>query len=678
MSFPYPVSQAAAIKSRHPRLEGDATRRTRKDVVQWAIDYGLVSTLENVDEVEDIASFFGTITTSSRADLELTPIHQAALCGHASVVNYLLKKGADVNAKTTNGLLPMHLARTGEVVQLLADHGGRSMMVPLHPASGRIQTISPKTAQRLPKAPSYKATSTLLAYFSIPASVQISLFRVEVSYYTKPYGLGQRDHGAEVAKTMATMLMDRGASPNSGLDSALDAWQGNEPCHTPTLFLADLVQLLLERGADQYMPYTRRRRRFYIAGRSIRGFEHAYDPSLVANLFAAMTDPGPRTPDPNGIRKLQLLIQYGGNIDTTTPSGDTLLQHSLRQDGSVTERVLEIIPHLIALGPDVTRIDSEGNSTLHLLLRRLSPLYSLIDMLVDRGADPNAKDAEGRTPLMHLHDSPTALLITALLRHSVDVEAVDKRSCNALHYATGEPADPFHDEPCFRLQVLLSHGNEGAAPGVETVNAYSESGRTLLHLLLEARYRPPQVVMEGQPARTPRPGSGNAHTSRRRRASANPPVIVRVYYGTTTSSAAGAGGGESPLHLAVQGHELEILLATRLLLRHGAAADINYVSPGQGLTPLMMVVAAAGRGELSRNVTEDMVGLLLAAGADAQMRDARGRTAWDVFVGLKRLTPVYFAVDFVFRTSGAWGYGGRRQPWQAGPGGGLTLSSWVV
>lgn len=228
------------------------------------------------------------------------------------------------------------------------------------------------------------------------------------------------------------------------------------------------------------------------------------------------------------------------------------------------------------------------------------------------------------------HHPPTVL--TAILIHhlvqnqNIDFKAVDKRGCNVLHLATGEPADPFHHEPCFRLQLLLNRGGDRGALGVDDVNAYNESGRTPLHLLLEARYSP----LHRQRVDFETPWLATNKT----RALA---MLIRAGADVRarTHQSADGPGEDTPLHLALQSHELGILSATRLLLRHGATADINYVSPSLDMTPLMVMVAAAGRGELSRNTTDDLTRLLLASGADAQLRDSKGRTAWDMFVELK-------------------------------------------
>ncbi|KAK8012884.1 ankyrin repeat-containing domain protein [Apiospora marii] len=512
-----------------------------------------------------MASFLDTTLISDAASgLELMPIHQAALCGHASVVAYLLEKGADVNASTANGLTSMHLAKTGGVVHLLADHGGR-LDQDETAASGVSNLISSISHQC-----EASAVAAFLELGADPNQVdQNGRTAAEVAIVHgnanalgalvdsgvdlnkplpsggfllyKAIWLGARDHSTATAKTMATMLLDRGASPNCGLDETLGPRHGSKACHTPVLFLAvmmrgsaDLVQLLLERGADQFLPYTEHRG--YLSQpkeRTIRGFDEAYSKSLVANVVAGIVDCGTYPEDPDAFRKLELLVQYGGDMDAAIHGhlrlqgraearrlvqwwslygydsqpekkvpAHTPLQWCLLQDGSRAEKAVPVIRHLAAvLGANVHRVDAKGDSPFHLLCgpfyhqhqqgylqervyrgsywrssllwssRFGPPLFSLIDVFVDQGgADPNVRDARGRTPLMllcrHAHTVPTALMIDVLLRHrAVDTRAVDGRGYNALHYATGEPADPFHHESCLRLQVLLSRGREGGGGG---------------------------------------------------------------------------------------------------------------------------------------------------------------------------------------------------------------------
>lgn len=720
--------------------------------MRWAVEHGLVGTLKNVDEVEDIASFLRTTLNSSSeaGGLELSLIHQAALYGHAGVIDYLLQKGADVNASTATGLLPLHLAKTGEVVHLLAHHGGRLDHDEAAPSgvSALMSSISHQCEA--------SAVTAFLALGADPNQVardgatvaevaivhgNVDALRVLVDsgvdvnkalpsggfLLYKAIWLGARVQSAEITKTMATMLLDRGASPNCGFDETLEPQYGSRPCHTPTLFLAammrgsaDLVQLLLERGADQFLPYTQERGCFHGSnGGTIRGFDATYSKSLVANVVGGIVDCGSYPQDPDALRKLELLVQYGGDIDAIIKGHlrlverialrrllqlqnlygkdtrldmkapiHTPLMWCLLQDGSRAEKALNVIPALVALGADVNHVDQDGNRPLHLLcgsfyhqvqrynakgltysgsywrakMPHAAHLTSLLDLFVNRGADPNAGDARGRTPLMllcqHPHTIPTAFFIEVLLRHRcVDIQAVDRRGWTALHYATGDPPDPFHDEPCLRLLVLLRRvheGDGGADPlGVDDVNACRVSGRTPLHLLLEARDRGPSPadrhdedqdtqhrLMTKTRALTMLVHAGadvRARTGEGRLSSSSENTI------TTTWPEVGArgGAGDTPLHLALLlPQESDMLLTTRFLLRHGAAADVNYVSPGLGLTPLMMVAAAAGRGELSRNATEDMCRLLLGAGADARMRDNRGRTAWDIFVEIKGSLPV--------------------------------------
>ncbi|GBM77458.1 Ankyrin-3 [Araneus ventricosus] len=69
---------------------------------------------------------FNKINVNVRSDLRFVPLHYAARGGHAEVVQFLIEKGADINAKGVDGITPLHLALEeghNTVVDILLQHG---------------------------------------------------------------------------------------------------------------------------------------------------------------------------------------------------------------------------------------------------------------------------------------------------------------------------------------------------------------------------------------------------------------------------------------------------------------------------------------------------------------------------------------------------------------------------
>ena len=59
----------------------------------------------------------------------ITPLHMAALNGHKEIVELLIAKGADVNAKAEDGETPLDATiefRHPQIADLLRKHGGRT------------------------------------------------------------------------------------------------------------------------------------------------------------------------------------------------------------------------------------------------------------------------------------------------------------------------------------------------------------------------------------------------------------------------------------------------------------------------------------------------------------------------------------------------------------------------
>ena len=93
------------------------------------------------------------------------------------------------------------------------------------------------------------------------------------------------------------------------------------------------------------------------------------------------------------------------------------------------------------------------------------------ELLLDRGADVNAKNDLGQTPLYHA-DSEVAEL---LLDHGADVNAKNDFGQTPLHYADSEEAE-----------LLLDRGAD--------VNAKDDIGQTPLHRVVEILYVEKQVI----------------------------------------------------------------------------------------------------------------------------------------------------------------------------------------
>ena len=95
----------------------------------------------------------------------------------------------------------------------------------------------------------------------------------------------------------------------------------------------------------------------------------------------------------------------------------------------------------------------------------------VIDMLIDAGADPNARDAEGRTPIF---EANTAVTVAAMLRHGADANTRDNAGRTALFY---------QDSPA-SIAVLLDAGadldavDSKGASAIEQMN--SEEGSLAL------------------------------------------------------------------------------------------------------------------------------------------------------------------------------------------------------
>ncbi len=306
------------------------------------------------------------------------------------------------------------------------------------------------------------------------------------------------------------------------------------------------------------------------------------------------------------------------------------------EDYFETATVEDVINSLRS-GADINARDQYGNTPLHKAAGYGSP--SVVTALLDSGADFNARDVYGYKPLHEAaQGNPNPAVTVALLDAGADVNAVSGDGDTPLHFANDESV----------IAVLLDAGAD--------VNARNDSGSTPLHwagidffegpnpaaatLLLKAGADPQvrndegetplhiaaSVYSDGDLATMAALLDAGADINARNESGQTPlhkaasynenPALIAALLNAGADPDASDEHGQTSLHVAAE----ESFDATTVAVLLDAGADPN-VQDRWGQTPLHM---AAQLG-----FSPDIVTALLDAGADPNVRDQQGETPLD-------------------------------------------------
>ena len=186
------------------------------------------------------------------------------------------------------------------------------------------------------------------------------------------------------------------------------------------------------------------------------------------------------------------LIEIGRDLDGSTPL------HDMARRGNK-----DIVELLLAKGADANAVDKDGETPLYAATSEFRGHKRVAELLIAKGANVNATNKDGRTPLHEVAQRGNKGFVELLLAKGANVKAGDKKDWTPLHAAAGRghkdvaelliatganvhAKDKWGGTP---LHAAAGHGHKGVAELLiakgANVNATNKSGTTPLRFAIQ-------------------------------------------------------------------------------------------------------------------------------------------------------------------------------------------------
>ncbi|MBS0235985.1 MAG: ankyrin repeat domain-containing protein [Proteobacteria bacterium] len=281
-----------------------------------------------------------------------------------------------------------------------------------------------------------------------------------------------------------------------------------------------------------------------------------------------------RYPNDNGV--IDLLLQHGANVNLKCENGQTALHAAT----SCVDLHFELVGKLLAapkldVKAAVEAIDDNGNTPLHRLAMNSQGFWKIesFDILKSKGADINAKNKQGFTPL----DLAIIHVCEALAAH------MKENGCTSNHQAIRESNIIKRTQELHEL--ILSIKSTEAIPNKKieeliekgaSTNAKGENGEKALHVVCKNKNisdeRTQQLVelLLQHEAEIDQTGSSYKVTPLQHAIENNKPLTAHYLIENGANGKATDSNGQTTLHFAVRSGNTELM---QLALDNGASLE---------------------------------------------------------------------------------------------------------
>jgi ankyrin repeat protein len=543
-------------------------------------------------------------------DSHFTSVHAVAFLGLHNVLNLLLDRGVEIDAKTTDNWTALHYAAYYghlEVAALLLDRGLaieariNNQSTALHVATeiGYVQMVILLLGRGANIESRGSNDMTALHYAARYGHLEIAILLLNRGAEIEAKSISDltAHHYAAGNKHLEVvmLLLDRGAEIRTKDVSELttlhySAYNGH----------LEVVTALLDRGAEieakdvgnwTALHYAAQNRHLEVATILLdRGakIEAKSDSSATALHYAARN---------RHLEVAILLLDRGAKIETSGANGLTVLHYA------VWDGCLEMVTILLDRGAEVEVKSANDVTALH--YAAANSQLGVAKLLLDRGAEIQGKDVDDWTALHYAAYNGHLEVITTLLDRGAEIEAKDTDGWTALHHAASNEY----------LEIVTFLLDRGSVIEARTNDGFND-GFTALHLAARIGHLQGVMLLLGRRAEINERGAGGLTALHYAAASKHLEMLTLLLDRGAEIESKDVAGWTALQYAAYNGH-LEV--ATILLDRRADIEEIN----ARNRTALHH---AANKGH------SGMVAFLLGVGAEIEAKDAYNSTAFHIAV----------------------------------------------